>query len=144
MGITLEVVMQLSVALLVAAERIEAGARYQWGHMGQCNCGHLAQVVTTKTSAEIHQAALLQRTGEWSEFAADVCPSSGSVIDDVLDALLAAGMSRDDIAHLENLSDPRVVAMIGRTLVRYLPADAVLYLRTLSTLISAPPQRRAA
>jgi uncharacterized protein YjiS (DUF1127 family) len=137
----------LVLALRVAADRIEAGALYQWGHMGQCNCGHLAQVVTTKTSAEIHQAALRRQTGEWTEFAQDVCSTSGSLIDDVLDALLDIGLSRDDIGHLENLSDDRVVAIVGRRLVRHDSRDAVLYFRTLADVLSGPsplPRKRAA
>jgi hypothetical protein len=133
----------LILALRTAADRIDAGAAYQWGHMGQCNCGHLAQVVTRKTSAQIHQAALLRHTGEWSEFATDVCAVSGSVIDDVMDELLAVGMTRDDIAHLENLSDPRVVSRLGRPLVRHERSDAVLYFRTLADILDVNRSSRA-
>ena len=30
-------------ALRKTAKKLEKGARYQWGHMGCCNCGNLAQ-----------------------------------------------------------------------------------------------------
>ena len=36
-------------ALRATARRLEDGARYEWGHMGRCNCGHLAQTLTTYT-----------------------------------------------------------------------------------------------
>ena len=28
------------------AERLSGDVSYQWGHMGMCNCGHLAQSIT--------------------------------------------------------------------------------------------------
>jgi hypothetical protein len=123
-------------ALEVVAERLEQGAPYQWGHMGQCNCGHLAQVLTTKTAAQIHQSAIARHTGEWSEFANDYCEGSGALIDDVFEALLGAGLSRQDIIHLENLSDPAVVAAVGRPLQRHVREDAVAYARALAKKVA--------
>ncbi len=119
-------------ALHVVAERLEQGAPYQWGHMGQCNCGHLAQVLTDKTAAQIHQSAIACQTGEWSEFANDYCGHTGSLIDDVFEALMQAGLTRHDIMHLENLSDPQVLAVVGRPLVRHDRDDAVAYTRALA------------
>jgi hypothetical protein len=52
----------LSEALEIVAERLSSGAPYQWGHMGQCNCGHVAQVLTNKTAREIHQSASTTRS----------------------------------------------------------------------------------
>ena len=44
-------------ALRATADRLAApDARYEWGHMGGCNCGHLAQTVTTLSRAEIQVA----------------------------------------------------------------------------------------
>jgi hypothetical protein len=123
----------LAAALSVVAERLESGAPYQWGHMGQCNCGHLAQVVTQKSAREIHQSAIARQTGEWTEFANDYCGATGALIDDVFAELLAAGLSRDDIIHLENLSDPVVLARVGRPLQRHVRDDAIAYVRALST-----------
>lgn len=123
-------------ALQVVAERLEQGAPYQWGHMGQCNCGHLAQVLTTKTAAQIHQSAIARQTGEWSEFAHDYCASSGALIDDVFEELITAGLSRKDIIHLENLSDPEVIAAVGRPLQRHERQDAIAYTRALAEKLS--------
>jgi hypothetical protein len=122
-------------ALRTVADRLAAGAPFQWGHMGQCNCGHLAQVVTKRTAAEIHQAALLRQTGEWSEYANDYCPS-GALIDDVFADLLALGMSRQDIAHLEDLSDPVVLAELGRAHLRRNDRDdAIAYFRAYAAVV---------
>jgi hypothetical protein len=125
----------LVVALRTVALRLAQGAPFQWGHMGHCNCGHLAQVVTKRTAAEIHQSALLRSTGEWSEYANDYCPS-GALIDDVFEDLLTLGMSRQDIAHLEDLSDPDVVAAVGRGhLRRNDRQDAIDYFRAYADLV---------
>ncbi len=123
-------------ALHVVAERLERGAPYQWGHMGQCNCGHLAQVVSRRTAADIHRSAIARNTGEWSEHANDRCPSTGALIDDVFDDLLAIGLTRQDIVHLEHLDDPRVVARVGRALRKNQRADAVDYVRAWAGLLS--------
>ena len=126
----------LAVALRITADRIEEGAPYQWGHMGQCNCGHLAQTITRRTAAEIHRSALAESTGEWSEHLRDRCGVSGALIDDVTDALLAFGLTREELAHLEHLSDPRVLARLGVTeLVRYRRDHAVRYLRAWAALV---------
>lgn len=119
-------------ALQVVAERLEQGAPYQWGHMGQCNCGHVAQALTNKSAAQIHQSAIARQTGEWSEYANDYCGTTGALIDDVFEALMVAGLSRTDIIHLENLSDPEVLAVVGRPLQRHERGDAIAYTRALA------------
>ena len=39
---------------------------YQWTNQGKCNCEHLIQTVTGKTSASIHNIALNSQ-GEWTD-----------------------------------------------------------------------------
>ncbi len=124
----------LSDALEIVAERLADGAPYQWGHMGQCNCGHVAQVLTNRSAREIHASAMARRTGEWTEFANDFCEGTGALVDDVFTDLLAAGLTRQDVIHLENLSDPSVVAVVGRPLVRSERTDAIAYLRAMAAL----------
>ncbi|WP_243635867.1 hypothetical protein [Hymenobacter edaphi] len=38
-------------ALRTTAQRLSTQAPYQWGHMGSCNCGHLAQTITRLSKA---------------------------------------------------------------------------------------------
>ena len=95
-------------ALRRTASRLEAGADYRWTHMGSCNCGHLAQTVTCLPREEIHRLAL-EKAGDWGEQARQYCPTSGYPIDHVLTTLFDLGLARDDVWHLEPLSDPDVL-----------------------------------
>lgn len=128
-------------ALRTTAQRLEQGAPHQWGHWGQCNCGHLAQTVTGRSAAEIHASAMRRHaaaTTEWSEHAFDYCAGSGALVDEMLEALRAIGLSKEDIGHLEYLDDPRVLRRLGTdTLTRGSRADAVRYLRAWAELIES-------
>ena len=54
-------------ALRATSERLEKeDTKYQWGHMGQCNAGHLIQTVTGMDSFEIVQSVDFQ-LDEWSQ-----------------------------------------------------------------------------
>ena len=125
-------------ALRDTAQRLATQAPYQWGHMGSCNCGHLAQTVTKLTKAEIHTRAM-QRYGDWERQLLDYCPTSGLPIDETIDEMLALGFSRADLTHLERLSDPAIRSIIPferRNALRHNQRDdVVLYLRTWADLI---------
>jgi hypothetical protein len=126
-------------ALRTTAARLEARANYAWGHLGMCNCGHLVQTLCAIPPARIHQIAL-ERTGDWEQLANDYCPTSGYAIDDVISALVDAGLTTDDIGHLEKLDDPRVLAALPgghRWLRRNDRDDVVAYLRTWAALCEA-------
>ena len=125
-------------ALRTTAQRLSTQAPYQWGHMGSCNCGHLAQTITRLSKADIHARAL-ERYGDWNQQLHDYCPSSGLPIDEVIDEMLAAGFTRADLAHLERLSAPDIRAAIPaerRQALRHnYRDDVVLYLRTWARLL---------
>lgn len=120
----------LITALRHSARKIQEGAPYQWGHMGSCNCGHLAQELTTYTKAEIHARALRSRSGDWNEQLIDYCPTSGLPLDEVISEMLSQGLSREDLRHLERLSDPEVLSRIPQSrkpLSHNLRSDVALY-----------------
>lgn len=128
----------LIAALLVTAERIEAGSKYQWGHMGCCNCGHLAQTLTQHSRAQIHAAAL-ERAGDWGEQSVEYCATSGYPLDHIITTMLDAGMSLEDLDQLERLSNPRVLARLPqerRWLTRHKREDALTYLRAWAALLT--------
>lgn len=119
-------------ALRRASANISAGMPYQWGHMGSCNCGHLAQVITSKSKADIHQQAMRSH-GDWTDQLTDYCATSGLPFDHIIDEMLNFGFTRSDLSHLEKLSAPEVLQLLppGKRHLRYnLREDAVLYLKT--------------
>ena len=119
------------------AKRIKQGAPYQWGHMGSCNCGHLAQTITKLSKGEIHKAAM-QRYGDWSEQLRDYCPQSGLPLNEMIDSMLELGFTRSDLINLERLKAPEVLAQLPekhKYLKHNLRDDVVLYLNTWANLI---------
>lgn len=63
-------------ALRNTAQTISKSTTYQWGHMGLCNCGFLAQEITHLRKEQIHTRAM-QRHGDWTEQLNDYCFTSG-------------------------------------------------------------------
>lgn len=124
-------------ALRATATLLAAGADYRWTHMGRCNCGLLAQTVTGLPAAEIHRRAL-EKAGDWGEQARDYCPASGYPIDHVIGALLDLGLTREDLWHLERLSDPEVLGRLPagrRELDCRMRGPVVVYLRAWADLV---------
>lgn len=137
---------ELVIALRSTARRLAAGSSYQWGHLGQCNCGHLVQTVCRIAPAQIHRLAL-EREGDWEALANAYCPTSGLAIDQVIEELLNMGLTRDDIGHLEKLDDPAVLnALPGghRWLRRNAREDVVLYMQTWAALLELSVEAMAA
>lgn len=128
---------QVINALRKTAQVLEKSETYQWGHMGACNCGFLAQEVTTFRKDEIHARAM-QRHGDWSEQLNDYCPTSGLPFDELISELLAFGFDAEDLRHLERLSDGNVLRVLPveqRNLKQNIKKDVVLYLRTWADLL---------
>lgn len=100
--------------------------------MGRCNCGHLVQAVTELSPREIHHMAL-QKPGDWERQALDYCPESGYEIDFVIGTLLDLGLTKQDLVHLERLSDPQIIKQLPlgeRDLNFRKKQDVLLYLKT--------------
>jgi len=128
---------QLIQALRETAQRLAQGARYQWGHMGSCNCGHLAQTITKYSKGDIHGAAMW-RHGDWREQLRDYCPQSGLPLDEIIDYMVAFGLSRADLEHLERLSHPKITQRLPvnrKYLQHNRRDDVVLYLETWADLL---------
>lgn len=125
---------ELIQALRNTALKIQSSENYQWGHMGACNCGFLAQEVTHLTKKEIHQRAM-EGHGDWSEQVNDYCPSSGLLMDDLISQLIDFGFNPDDLKHIEKLSDPKVLLQLplSKRFLKYnAKNDVVLYLNTMA------------
>ncbi len=121
----------------MAAQKLEVSTSYQWGHMGACNCGFLAQEVTSLTKEEIHRRAMM-RYGDWSEQLNDYCPNSGLPMDETISALISFGFESDDLKNLERLSDQRVVLMLPaaeRNLHFNIKDDVIKYMRAWADML---------
>ena len=124
------------------AERLDDGARYEWGHMGRCNCGHLVQTLTDLNDRQIAESVDHQ-LDEWSEHAKDYCAQTGSLVDDLFSALAEVGFTHKDVIALEYLTDSRVLAELGprgKSLRRNYAPDVSLYMRTLASVIERENQ----
>lgn len=149
---------QLIDALRQTAARLQTGTTYQWTHSGHCNCGHLAQTITTQSPAQLHQWAL-QKHGDWADkaeqFAAEylsddalptACPASRYPIDHVLYRMLDLGLYMEDVVALERLSDRAVLQRLPaahRDLDYKRRSDVVVYLNTWADLLEDQLAERA-
>lgn len=128
---------ELIQALKTTARKIEHNTSYQWGHMGLCNCGFLAQEITSLSKDEIHRRAM-QRHGDWSEQLNDYCPTSGLPMDDLIDQLVNFGFTLEELRHLERLSDQTVLQRLPlekRYLSHNVKADVIVYLNVWANLL---------
>ena len=126
-------------ALRKTANQLQNGSRYEWGHMGSCNCGNLAQTITTFSRAEIQKQAL-QKPGDWSEQLVEYCPSSGLPMDMIIEKMIDFGFTKQDLRHLEWLSDEIIVKEVLKSglqthLTRNSKQDTILYMRTWANLL---------
>ncbi len=124
-------------ALRATASKLEKSAQYQWGHMGSCNCGHLAQELTRLKPSEIHQRAM-EKYGDWNEQLNDYCPTSGLLMDDLITEMLNAGLDTIDLKNLEKLSDTEVLRSLPankRFLKHNVRDHVVLYLNAWASLL---------
>jgi hypothetical protein len=104
---------EIVVVLRNTARQLTNTRSYQWGHMGSCNCGFLAQEISRLHPGKIHAAAM-EKCGDWSEQLLDYCPASGQKIDEIITLMIRFGFSRKDLTHLERLSDPQVLQTVSR------------------------------
>jgi len=121
-------------ALRDTASRMRTSSEYQWGHMGACNCGFLAQEVTRMTKKEIHTRAM-EGHGDWNEQLNDYCSNSGLRMDDLISELLNFGFDINDLRHLEKLSDPEVLLYVDRHLSHNKKSDVITYLDGMARLL---------
>lgn len=126
-------------ALRKTAQQLQSGSRYEWGHMGSCNCGNLAQTITEFSRAEIQKYALEKR-GDWSEQLVEYCPTSGFPMDMIIEKMINFGFSKQDLRHLEWLSDADIVKEVLKDrsithLNRNSKQDTILYIKTWANLL---------
>lgn len=110
--------LKLIQSIRITARKLAMHAPYQWGHMGSCNCGHLAQEITRVSKADIHRFAM-HSEGSWTDQSRAYCPTSGLPMDLLISAMIDYGLAIEDLEHLEKLSDPSVLKYLGVPKLRY-------------------------
>jgi hypothetical protein len=119
------------------AQNIADSDNYQWGHMGSCNCGFLAQEITHLNKDQIHNTAM-QGHGDWNEQLNDYCPTSGLRMDDLISSMISFGFDTADLKHLERLSDPMILRSFPineRNLSRNVKTDVVRYIQRWAEMV---------
>ncbi len=130
--------LELVQALLNTADKLSNGQKYMWGHMGACNCGNLAQELTSYSRAEIHEFAMRGR-GDWTEQAQAFCQGTSMPIEIIISELIAKGLTTEDLINLEKLKDKSVLARLPQEIREQLSHNRVenvsLYMRTWANLL---------
>lgn len=125
-------------ALRKAAEKIAIDGHYQWGHMGACNCGYVAQEITHLSKGQIHDYAM-KGYGDWTEQVMAFCPTSEFPMDLLISEMVAAGFSLEDLINLERLKDSEVLSRIPiemrKSLKHNNQQDVILYLNSWADLL---------
>ncbi len=120
------------------AKKLEDSNNYMWGHMGSCNCGNLAQELSTYTKADIHNFAM-QGRGDWREQLEEYCPTSQMPLDMLIASMLQKGLTTSDLQHLEWLSDPKIKAQMPQerrdTLQHNVKEDVIFYMLTWAEML---------
>ncbi len=119
-------------AIRQTIKNLEEGNHYEWGHMGACNCGNLAQVLTRLSKGQIHEYAM-KGHGDWADQVNSYCPTSRLPMDLLISEMIAAGLSLEDLINLERLRDKEIlvnIPMEKRDGLRHNDlSDLVTYLR---------------
>lgn len=115
---------KLISALKTVIYNLEIGSvNYDWTKTSQCNCGLVSQAILGAGSGELNVllSPVINHFNEqnpekykkgnpnWQEMVTERCPLTGEPMDVIFKMLYAAGMTREDIFHLENLSDPKIL-----------------------------------
>lgn len=132
--------------LEATADKIEAGD-FCWTESYRCTDGNLAQVVMGLTAQQLKQL-MKEETGSiywcWSNEVKVVCPSTGLPMRLVVQALLKAGFSEEEITWIEGMSNIAVLQAAGISTDRFVndshldkskPEFVVRYLRTWANML---------
>lgn len=100
----------------MVADKLDAGTiQYDWQHAEQCNCGVVAQAILGITRAKLDKFLSCYDEFTWEGMVNEVCPITGRPTARIFAELHDAGLTRDDLIHLERLSDPKVLALLPKT-----------------------------
>jgi len=127
---------KLITALRMTAKAIENKTfNYGFYRANTCNCGALVCALKGITPDDLH----IPGAGYWSARVSKFCPISGIPTHELFRELIGYGLTPESIVHLENLSDPEVLARMPKLLFGYRRSSrksVVLYMRTWADLLT--------
>jgi hypothetical protein len=112
---------KLITAIDIVIRNIENDTiKYDWDEYGSCNMGLVAQALLGKTADSLDAAIgrtidnfeTNNESFDWSKLVIKFCPMTGLSKHKIFKALQESGLSREDMMHLEYLSDPKVLSKI--------------------------------
>lgn len=124
--------LELIDALRKTSKRVAVKSNYDWKNIGACNCGNLAQVITGMDKKDIHKNGI-QKHGDWEMLVYLYRENSKYKIDEVITRMIELGINPEEIVHLENLSDPKILERMPENrkyLKRDNREDVIMYLET--------------
>lgn len=95
---------------------------YNWHEQCSCNCGIVAQAITGKVHDKMKEGYLNKGLVylevnkircTWSNLVKEYCPITGESLLEIFNLFYSYGISREDIVHLEYLSDKKILAKSG-------------------------------
>lgn len=106
---------KLITALRTSANALENGTfAYEWSNPESCNCGILACALLGKSIVQMKDImptltkSLKPNKHHWTNIAANHCPITGIPENEILKAMMQAGMTQSDFQEMEYLSNPEV------------------------------------
>jgi len=127
---------------------------YKWTNQESCNCGIVAQAILEKSSEEIkkdfspvlnklvslnegkEEKDKLSRT--WKNGVKYLCPITGESMYGIFNDLMAAGMSKSDIVHLEYMDNPAILAKSNIETVKPQPHTHQSLKETKEVMVTIP------
>jgi hypothetical protein len=116
---------KLITSLNVVVTALENGTiEHNWSKTDKCNCGLVAQAIVGVSPGNLFKNFIQPLANEmrkvdpkykdaaptWQQMVGAYCPLTGEPIAEIFKILYAAGLTREDIGHLETLSDPNILA----------------------------------
>ncbi|MDP7039033.1 MAG: hypothetical protein QGI45_07745 [Myxococcota bacterium] len=129
--------LQLVDVLRTTAARLRSGARYEWGHMGRCNAGHVVQTITGQDAGAIVRSVDFA-LDEWSEHARGYCAGTGEKVEHLFLTMREVGLDHEDVMNLEYLCDKKVLARLPqekRHLRHNQRDDVIVYLNAMADML---------
>ena len=125
---------------------------YNWERQESCNCGVVAQAVLGKSAQQVKDLWLkstetrikVKRPDEkidptWQDSVKHLCPMTGEPLTEVFKQLFSAGLSKEDIVHLEYMDNPAILKRSGINTKKTIPDTQTKKVKVKKDVITSKP-----